>query len=445
VSSEGATLPALIVRARECVARRDFVRADALYGEALASCSGAARVESLRYLAQRAFTTGAAGRAAAYSREVTELQPEVAGHWLNLGVALQATGELGAARAALAETLRLDPHNHTAALCIGEVLEATGDRAGAAMAFWRAILQAQAKGAWKDRETTPPSLLARVVRAMDFVDVERPRLLRQVLEPLVEAHGRDELRRVAGALEIYLRLVPPHYPDPRQKPGFLYVPGLPTEAFLPRALFPWIEALEARTAAIRQEMLAAVAAREGLQPFHDREQLRLLVSGDEAQGTWDAIFFYRHGERFHDNSARCPVTAEALEQLPRVAIRDHGPEILFSLLRPGAHILPHRGVTNARVVAHLPLVVPRDCALHVIGEAPHAWREGEVMVFDDTFEHEAWNRSGELRVILLMDTWNPWLSGPEKLAITRLVEGIGDFRSGGERIAARSRSDDGFV
>ena len=97
------------------------------------------------------------------------------------------------------------------------------------------------------------------------------------------------------------------------------------------------------------------------------------------------------------------------------------------------------------MVAHLPLVVPPGCALHVLGEEPHAWREGEVMVFDDTFEHEAWNRSGELRVILLMDTWNPWLSEAERLACTRLVEGIGDFRLGGERIAERSRSDEVFL
>jgi aspartate beta-hydroxylase len=432
----------MIEQARQCVARQDFARADALYAQLLSRGPVAARIESLRYLAMRAFRAGAPDRAVDFSRQVTTLEPGVSAHWLNLGVACQAAADLPAARAAFAEALRLDPRNHTAALCIGEVLEAGGDRTGAAMAYWRAIVDAQAKGAWRNNDTTSPALRPRVVHAMDFVDIERPRLLHQVLAPLVETFGEDEMRRIRAALRLYLGQDAPHYPDPRQKPGFLYVPGLPTAAFLPLDLFPWIGELEARTPEIRGEMLAAVAAREGLQPFHDREQLSQLVAGAADGGSWDALFFYRHGERFDANCARCPVTTAALERLPRVAIRDHGPEILFSLLRPGAHILPHRGVTNARVVAHLPLVVPPDCALHVLGDEPHAWREGKVFVFDDTFEHEAWNRSGELRVILLMDTWNPWLSEAERLACTRLVEGIGDFRIGGERIGERSRSDE---
>jgi aspartate beta-hydroxylase len=435
----------LLEDARAAAARQEFARADALYGQLLEQGPVGARIESLRYFAMRAFRAGALDRAVDFSRRVTELEPGVSAHWLNLGVACQEAADLPAARAAFAEALRRDARNHTAALCIGEVLEATGDRTGAAMAYWRAIVDAQARGAWRNNETTPPALRPRVVHAMDFVDVERPRLLQQVLAPLLEAYGEDEMRRIRAALRIYLGQDMPRYPDPRQKPGFLYVPDLPTAAFLPLDVFPWIGELQARTAAIRDEMLAAVAAREGLQPFHDREQLNQLVAGASDEGSWDALFFYRHGERFDANCARCPVTTAAMERLPRVAIRDHGPEILFSLLRPGAHILPHRGVTNARVVAHLPLVVPPGCALHVLGEEPHAWREGEVMVFDDTFEHEAWNRSGELRVILLMDTWNPWLSEAERLACTRLVEGIGDFRLGGERIAERSRSDELFL
>jgi Aspartyl/asparaginyl beta-hydroxylase and related dioxygenases len=96
------------------------------------------------------------------------------------------------------------------------------------------------------------------------------------------------------------------------------------------------------------------------------------------------------------------------------------------VLHPGTHILPHRGVTNTRLVAHLPLIVPRDCALNVGGEI-HAWPEGRCVIFDDTFEHEAWNRSDQTRVVLIMDCWNPDLSAAERAAIAELVAGIGDF------------------
>ncbi len=81
----------------------------------------------------------------------------------------------------------------------------------------------------------------------------------------------------------------------------------------------------------------------------------------------------------------------------------------------------------ARLVFHLPLVVPPDCALNVIDGGAHHWQEGEPMMFDDTFQHEAWNRSDRPRLILLMDCWNPHLTLPEREAVKRLVEAIDDI------------------
>ena len=202
-------------------------------------------------------------------------------------------------------------------------------------------------------------------------------------------------------------------------------------------MFPWIEALESATDAIRREVLDIIAAGHGLEPFRDPAQLEQVVSGAPGDASWDAIFLFRHGRRFDDNCARCPVTLRAIERVPLVRIADHGPEILFSLLRPGAHILPHRGVTNTRVVTHLALIVPRDCAFHVLGEPLREWREGRAFVFDDSFGHEAWNRSDQTRVILMVDTWNPYLSLPERAAVETLVAAIGDFRVRCEAIAQR--------
>jgi aspartate beta-hydroxylase len=72
-------------------------------------------------------------------------------------------------------------------------------------------------------------------------------------------------------------------------------------------------------------------------------------------------------------------------------------------------------------------LVPEDCALSVGGEI-HVWRPGEVVVFDDTYEHEAWNRSPRTRVVMIFDTWNPYLTEAERAAVTDLVTAIGDFR-----------------
>jgi aspartate beta-hydroxylase len=122
------------------------------------------------------------------------------------------------------------------------------------------------------------------------------------------------------------------------------------------------------------------------------------------------------------------VTAAALDALPLPQVPGHGPEVLFSVFSPGTHLLPHRGVTNTRVVGHLPLMIPDDCALRVGGEE-HRWREGEVVLFDDTYEHEAWNRSNRTRVVMIFDLWNPFLSQVERAVVSELVVAMGEFNA----------------
>jgi aspartate beta-hydroxylase len=130
------------------------------------------------------------------------------------------------------------------------------------------------------------------------------------------------------------------------------------------------------------------------------------------------------------NTARCPITLKALQQVPLCAVQGRTPTALFSLLRPGTHIPPHHGFLNTRLICHLPLVVPPECALRV-GNETRAWREGELVIFDDTMEHEAWNRSSQLRVVLLFDIWRPELSEAERSLVAEMLESIDRF--GGPR------------
>ena len=144
-------------------------------------------------------------------------------------------------------------------------------------------------------------------------------------------------------------------------------------------------------------------------------------------GSWDAYFFYADGERVEPHHAACPHASAVLAQLPLDHVRDHGPEVCFSIMRPGAHILPHRGVTNARAVLHLGLEIPDGCALNLVGVEQLHWQPGRCFAFDDTYEHEAWNRSGSTRTVLLGDIWNPYLRAAEREALAALVAAIGDF------------------
>ncbi|MGJ3629041.1 aspartyl/asparaginyl beta-hydroxylase domain-containing protein [Sphingomonas sp. MMS24-JH45] len=134
---------------------------------------------------------------------------------------------------------------------------------------------------------------------------------------------------------------------------------------------------------------------------------------------WSACFLWEYGERNDEVCARCPETDAMLEALPAHRVPGKAPNAFFSVLRPNAHIPPHTGVTNTRAIVHLPLVVPPGCGFRVGGET-RLWREGEAFVFDDTIEHEAWNGSDDIRIVLIFDVWNPHLSIGERRQLEKL-------------------------
>ncbi len=102
---------------------------------------------------------------------------------------------------------------------------------------------------------------------------------------------------------------------------------------------------------------------------------------------------------------------------------------MFSLLKPRTRIPPHTGVSNVRLVAHLPLIIPEGCGFRV-GNETRQWVPGTAWVFDDTLEHEAWNDSDQLRAILIFDVWHPHLTAAERALITALSAGLNQFTGG---------------
>lgn len=345
-----------------------------------------------------------------------------------LGRVHDAEGNPEAAAAAHGNAINLTPELFIVRLHLGASLERGGADQQAAVQYLRALQDAQAQGRWLNSETTAATIRPMVQHAVQFVKQTRRAALARLMEPLLSKYGPDSMRRVEHALRIYFLEEAAISPDERQKPTFLYFPGLPAAAYLDRSLFSWIDALEAQTGAIRAELLDLMPSGAGRERVFTSEEIeRQNLRGVGAPPSWNGYYFYRHGVRRDDNCASCPRTAQALGQLPLSHVREHGPEVLFSVFTPGTHLLPHRGVTNTRLVAHLPLIVPRECALNVGGEL-HAWQEGRVVVFDDTYEHEAWNRSSEIRVVMIFDIWNPHLTQAECAAIAELVPAMGDFR-----------------
>ena len=426
-SEPSPVLADLVARARAALQAGRIEQADRLYAAALDI--DPARVEALSHLGMRAFAAGRVEPAVALLERARDADAGDANTRRNLGVVLRALGRFDEALVALRDAVRIDPDFFAARLHLGAVFEALGRHRESVTAFYGAVSTAQRMGHWLNDATTAPAMRPLLRHAIEVIDHGRARLFSELLAPLRERHGAAALRRVEKCLSIYLGALPAAYPDPRQKPSFLYMPDLPTVTWFDRDLFPWYEILESRAPQIRAELDAVLddeAAFESFLKLKPGISTEEHLSGTRGTPRWDAFFFYRHGERYEENCRRCPVTAAALDAVPVVRLRGLAPECLYSKLTPGSHIRPHRGVTNTRVVTHLPLIVPGDGALRVGGE-DHEWQQGRCITFDDTFLHEAWNHSAHTRVVVLLDTWNPYMTGAEIAAFSEIALAIRDF------------------
>lgn len=223
-----------------------------------------------------------------------------------------------------------------------------------------------------------------------------------------------------------------------QQPTKFYFPGLPQIQFYNADLFDWASDLEAKTDAIRQELLNVMADDTAFSPYlPEADNTSAHVRSVPLQGSldWAAFYIWQDGQKVAENAARCPVTASAFDDVPLDFLPGQAPSVLFSRLKPGAHIPPHCGLINTRLIGHLPLIVPGPAWLRV-GNEVHHWQEGKLVVFDDSIEHEAKNEANETRVVLLFDFWRPEITLPERQQISDLISAIAEYS--GEEIARES-------
>ena len=210
-----------------------------------------------------------------------------------------------------------------------------------------------------------------------------------------------------------------------QQPSAYYFPGLPQRQYYEREEFDWAPAVEAATGGMLGELKAALADALPFRPYLQAREDRptydfhgLLDNPD-----WSTLYLWENGGPVEQNVARFPKTFAAMQQVPLPHITTRAPSILFSLLKPGARIEAHNGMINTRLICHLPLIVPPGCGFRV-GNEVREWEVGKLLIFDDTIEHEAWNDSGEDRVVLIFDVWRPELTEDERRAVTAIFEAI---------------------
>jgi len=210
---------------------------------------------------------------------------------------------------------------------------------------------------------------------------------------------RDRLKAFFASGQAAQQTVAPTHPLQRPK---WFMPGLRAEPFPSPERFPWVRTLERASIEIAGELRALQSV-----TAMDRHPEGDALVG---VGRWDLLQLFRGGRLFDANCARCPTTMRLLEAIPGAL---EAGSAYFSMLRPQTHVRPHCGPTNTRIRCHLPLTVPLGAELRVAGES-RAWRRGQCLLFDDSFEHEAINPTRRGRVVLLFDVWHPDLTAREK-------------------------------
>jgi len=216
-----------------------------------------------------------------------------------------------------------------------------------------------------------------------------------------------------------------YHPQPTQ----MHFPKVPALEFYPRELFPWLASLEAATAEVRAEFEQVfVEDQNRLEPYIAYPEGVPIDQWRELNRSrrWSVFYLWRDGTPNEKNLARCPRTAALLAKMPLHDVPRHAPTAFFSILDAHTQIPAHTGVTNTRVIAHLPLVLPGQCRFRV-GSETREWRMDEAWVFDDTIEHEAWNDSDSPRAILIFDVWNPFINESERALIREAMPAIADY------------------
>lgn len=388
--------------------------------------------EAWLLLAELADWRGDEAQALELARQAHAKDPSDARASLLLAQNLLRADQLPEGVATLESLVARHPADFVGWLALGEALEHMGRIDLANSARYQGLTRGQKAGYLLNIDSTPPAWRPQIQHIIAQVNQAAESCVSDGLAHLRGQFGSDDLRRVEYAMAVHQGRVQDGPRSAHQAPKFLYFPGLPEGPYHDPFLQPWAQNLLDAYGSIRTEALDVLDAQIGLEgflTFQPGQSKANYLGGTGPDPAWDAFFFYRHGQIYANNHQRCPATSAVLNAIELCHVEAQAPEICFSVLQPGTHIMPHHGVTNTRLVMHLPLLVPPGCALNVHGGGEHAWRERELVMFDDTYLHEAWNRSEQARVVLLMDCWNPHLTPVERIAVKYLVEQISKFEN----------------
>ncbi len=375
------------------------------------SAEKAELAEAYRFVAGWHQAEGRLDEAETHYAKSTELKPDSDFVHFELGTCQERRGDLNNALHSYLTALKIHPRNARHYLYAGYVLDEL-DRHEEALQLWSIgsdidlILQYAHRQNGISEEIKVRSLRADVA-------------LREHFTQLHTASVSDEIPRVKNAVWAQTNPTPVEFKRPDQKPQFFYISDLPAIPVFEN--LDWMAGMEASWEDIRDEYLAA-QNEVSSSPYLNG----IPVSGEKwealkTNNTWTSVHLYKEAVLQDGIEERFPETLAALKKVPVVKVNGEPLVAFFSVLSAGTHIPPHYGLANTRLTVHLPLIVPPECAVRVSDQVCHH-QPGKIIAFDDSFEHEAWNRSDETRVVLIFEAWVPDLSEGEREAISTAFE-----------------------
>ena len=333
-------------------------------------------------------------------------------NWL-LAQARRMEGDAEGEIDALHAILKVSDRDLPVLLAMGDAFSRLNDERAAA-AWFRSALAVASRSA-------PPAQLVPLLQRAEAYCAQSQRNFTSFLSD--EIAQWDALSDATPAMQYGMDMLMGRKELYLQQPNMFYYPGLPQRAFFERSEFDWVTAFEAQADAMRDEFLAISERVDPFAPYVVRSRARPAPRNPLLEDkAWGAGYLWQEGERTHlgDEAA---VTCAALAALPQPYIPTRAPFSLWSRLTPGTHIQPHHGLLNTRLICHLPLVAPEGCALRV-GAETRPWHYGELQIFDDSIEHEAWNRGNSDRTVLLFEIWRPEIPEADRAILTNLFQSI---------------------
>ncbi|MEB7510657.1 aspartyl/asparaginyl beta-hydroxylase domain-containing protein [Serratia marcescens] len=185
------------------------------------------------------------------------------------------------------------------------------------------------------------------------------------------------------------------------------------------ALFPDAERFTAQWRQIREEALTVANDLHNIPRFHEIMIQQESISANDARD-WRMFIMKAYGQPIDRNLARCPTLAALIASSPDVLSAS------LSFLAPGKQVPPHRGPFRGILRGYLVLDMPKradgvPAAVLKVDGREYRLHEGEFMLWDDTFEHEVWNDSPQVRTVLLLDIRRRDMPGGLRLLSSAII------------------------